>query len=463
MASLFISYSRRNIDMARRLVAAFEGQGLDFWIDWEGIEPTLDWWKEICKGIEEADNFVFLISPDSIRSRVCGQELGHAVTNGKRLIPVVILDVKAEDVPPELGSLNWIFLRDSDDFQAGFARLVTAIRTDYEWVQAHRRLQVRALEWERSGSENSFLLRGRDLQNAESMVAGHALREPYPTELQRSYLLKSRQVSDRQRRTVRALAVLGLLALLGGVYLFLVRPYQLRAMAQGEMASIAAGPVILGSDDPQASEEEMPAWTTQLQAFDVDRYEVSNRQYGFCVAAGACQEPNDPSQFQDSAFADYPVAGVSAFQADDYCRWLGKRLPTELQWERAARGPDGRPWPWGDSPPTGRTANLSFDDAVEGALLPVDSLPEGASPPPEQVYQLVGNVWEWTSSYEAMDGGYEHDPGRYWDSAVEKPVAGLVQRGGSWDDNTMERVTRRDSVLAGDTSRQVGIRCAKSP
>ena len=122
-----------------------------------------------------------------------------------------------------------------------------------------------------------------------------------------------------------------------------------------------------------------------------------------------------------------------------------------------------RAHPWGDSPPTSETANLSFDDSAEGELLPANSLQAGASPPPEQVYNLVGNVWEWTSSYEGQDGGYEHDPDRYWDSAIEKPVSGLVQRGGSWDDNTLERVTRRDIVLAGDTSRQVGIRCGKSP
>ncbi len=90
MASLFISYSRRNIDIARTLTDAFKGQDLDFWIDWESIEPTVDWWMEIQKGIEQADNFLFLISPDSIRSKVCRREIEHAVQNGKRLIPVVI-------------------------------------------------------------------------------------------------------------------------------------------------------------------------------------------------------------------------------------------------------------------------------------------------------------------------------------------------------------------------------------
>ncbi|HEY3472966.1 MAG TPA: toll/interleukin-1 receptor domain-containing protein, partial [Anaerolineales bacterium] len=85
MASLFISYSRKDREAARKLTEAFHNQDLDFWIDWEGIEPTVDWWREIEKGIEGADNFLFLISPDSASSDVCRQEIEHAVKNGKRL------------------------------------------------------------------------------------------------------------------------------------------------------------------------------------------------------------------------------------------------------------------------------------------------------------------------------------------------------------------------------------------
>src|SRR5688572_8219698 len=171
MASLFISYSRKDIDGARKLTKAFHGQDLDFWIDWEGIPPTVDWWKEIQKGIEEADIFLFLISSDSCASKVCKQEIEEATKNGKRLIPIVVRDVRAGEVPTELKPLNWIFLRESDDFDAGFSNLITAIKTDYEWVQQQRRLQVRALEWERSNRENSFLLRGKELEDAELQLA----------------------------------------------------------------------------------------------------------------------------------------------------------------------------------------------------------------------------------------------------------------------------------------------------
>src|SRR4030095_8756340 len=127
MSSLFISYSRKNIEAARKLTEAFKGQDLDFWIDWEGIPPTVDWWKEIEKGIEEADIFLFLISPDSCRSKVCKQEIAHAAKNGKRLIPLVVSEIKGEEAPAEISHLNWIFIRETDDFDPAFAKFITAL------------------------------------------------------------------------------------------------------------------------------------------------------------------------------------------------------------------------------------------------------------------------------------------------------------------------------------------------
>jgi WD40 repeat protein len=209
MASLFISYSRKDKEAARKLTEAFQSQDMDFWIDWEGIPPTVDWWKEIEKGIEEADIFLFLLSPNSASSKVCKRELEHAFQNGKRLIPVVIRDILSDESPAELRPLNWIFLRESEDFQISFEKLIQAVKTDYVWVQAHRRLQVRALEWERSNKDNSFLLRGKDLQDAEQHLVIYAGKSPQSTNLQQEYILSSRQVVDRQRRTITSIAIAG--------------------------------------------------------------------------------------------------------------------------------------------------------------------------------------------------------------------------------------------------------------
>lgn len=213
MSSLFISYSRKDKEAALKLTEFFNGENLDYWIDWEGIPPTVDWWLEIEKGIEGADIFLFLISPDSIKSKVCNQEMTHAIKNGKRLIPLVVRDVKPEETPPELSHLNWIFLRETDNFETNFKKLTTAIHTDYEWVQTHRQLQNKALEWERSEVDKSFLLRGNELLDAESQLAVNTSKEPYPTDLQRQYVHESRQAADRQKRTVTLISLAGIIAL----------------------------------------------------------------------------------------------------------------------------------------------------------------------------------------------------------------------------------------------------------
>src|SRR5689334_2700478 len=213
MAKVFVSYSRRDIEFARRLTDELKKSDLGFWIDWEGIPPTVDWWKEIEKGIEEADVFLFLISPDSVKSKICGQEIECAVKNGKRLIPLVLRDIQGEETPSELSHLNWIFFRDTDDFDTGMQKLLTSIHTDYEWVTEHRWLQVRALDWERENKDNGSLLRGKDLQNAEFQLATNTSKEPHPTDLQREYVFTSRKATDRQRRITTGLSIAGIIAM----------------------------------------------------------------------------------------------------------------------------------------------------------------------------------------------------------------------------------------------------------
>jgi hypothetical protein len=208
MASLFISYSRINEDFARKLTKAFEDQGMDVWIDLESIPLSVDWWQEIEKGIEEADAFLFLLSPDSAKSEVCKREIDHAIKNGKRLIPIVVHDVKAGEAPAELRSLNWLFFLDEDKFSETFDRLLITIKTDYEWVQFHRQLQVKALEWKRSEHENSFLLRGKELRDAEFQLEANSTKEPYPTNLQYEYISTSRKAKVRQQRITGSISVI---------------------------------------------------------------------------------------------------------------------------------------------------------------------------------------------------------------------------------------------------------------
>src|SRR5262249_3205693 len=139
-----------------------------------------------------------------------------------------------------------------------------------------------------------------------------------------------------------------------------------------------------------------------------------------------------------------------------YCRWIGRRLPTELEWERAARGQAGGQWPWGSAPLTARRANVQIVGETKGAN-PVNSHPEGASA--EGVYNLIGNVWEWTASYEQDYKDY--DMNEVWDGVPAPKLAKtfLVQRGGGWKDS-LERVTQRSYISPASADSAVGIRCA---
>ena len=249
MASLFISYSRKDKESARKLTEAFQGQDLDFWIDWEGIPPTVDWWKEIEKGIEEADIFLFLLSPNSASSNVCRRELEHAIRNGKRLVPVVVRDIQSNESPDALSSLNWIFLREADDFEAAFDKLMTAIRTDYGWVQSHRRLQVRALEWGKK-VERSLLLRGKDLREAEEQLASAGQKDPLPTDLQRRYVLESRRSESRTRNAV---LIVGALVIVTLAFLSVV------AFNQSRLATANAALAVVNLENAQTAQANAEA------------------------------------------------------------------------------------------------------------------------------------------------------------------------------------------------------------
>ena len=209
--SLFL-ISRKDIKFAGKIVQALAENDLDTWVDWESIPKGEDWWLQIQRGIEEADAFLFLISPDSIKSNVCGDELDHAIANGKRILPIILREPENEPVPETLSKLNWIFCREGqDDFDKVIEETRKTIHTDFERLNFHTELQVKALKWQRNGHEKSLLLRGKELENAESMLGLKSGLKPHPVNLQREYLMRSRQALERQRKQITVSLGLGLI------------------------------------------------------------------------------------------------------------------------------------------------------------------------------------------------------------------------------------------------------------
>lgn len=187
------------------------------------------------------------------------------------------------------------------------------------------------------------------------------------------------------------------------------------------------------------------------------------------MEAGVCQGGDD-ERLNDPEYVDHPVVYVSWYDAKDYCEWRGARLPTEAEWEKAARGEHGLPFPWGYEDVTGTRANfcditcpeegyreLSINDGY-AETAPVGSYLTGVSP--YGAYDMAGNVWEWVSS-KYMPYPYNPEDGR-----EDQLTRGEVMRGASWHMNmgwlwshTRYEIDRSPTMANFD----IGIRCAKSP
>jgi WD40 repeat protein len=211
MADVFISYAREDQEFVRRLQDALEEHNRKSWVDWKDIPLTAKWKEEVFSAIDNADSYAAVISPDFIVSKPCQEELDHAAHDNKRMVPLWHRDVADEEVPPDLAAHQYVYLREKDDFEDSFERLLEALDTDMEWVHFHTRLLSGAKEWDKGGRDPSFLLRGKTLEEAERWQAKEAEKEPKLTSLQKEYILASRQAETdlHRRQTQRQRTLLG--------------------------------------------------------------------------------------------------------------------------------------------------------------------------------------------------------------------------------------------------------------
>lgn len=231
------------------------------------------------------------------------------------------------------------------------------------------------------------------------------------------------------------------------------------SMLETPMVEIPEGPFIMGFDGTQALEDERPSHRPWISTFSIDAHEVTTVQYAVFLTAIDRPAPWQWEMVDSAHHNDRPVIGVDWRDADAYCRWKGKRLPTEAEWEKAARGTDGRLYPWGNQAPTKDFANFALGArfSYSQVLLPVRSFEQGKSP--YGLYQMAGNVYEWVQDWY-QSNYYELSPERN----PQGPEQGQfkVLRGGSWSDLPKYLLTYGRFKLPPETRNSyTGFRCAK--
>jgi len=228
-----------------------------------------------------------------------------------------------------------------------------------------------------------------------------------------------------------------------------------------EMVIIPAGPFIRGSAPGEGRLDEQPRRKIYLNAFAIDKNEVSNAHYMKFLEETLHKPPMNvfaerPFD-QEEGIAELPVVQITWHDAVDYCFWAGKRLPTEAEWEKAARGSDGRLYPWGNEPPTVQKANFEKDWDGKKTFVEVTALPEGQSS--FGLYNLSGNVREWVQDWYDSEY-YSKSP----DKNPKGPETGILKvlRGGSWRsfDSDVRAASRGKGGFALKTH-GIGFRCAR--
>jgi iron(II)-dependent oxidoreductase len=391
MSDVFISYAAEDQALALALSDGLEAAGFTTWCYDRHSLPGLSYLRQAGQAIEDCRAFLLLLSPNSLRSQQIDREVVRAHEADKPFIPV-------------LSGID------------------------------HAQFQARRPEWRLAiGSATSIQIRADGLGGILPRIVG-GLRvilqdQPAP-----------RSGIERPAAAAVAPAVPP------------SPPARVVTEPDGAtMVLVSAGEFWMGSDDE--SDDEKPRHRVTLDAFYIDRYQVTNAIYQKFMSA--TRHPA-PAQWNDSDFngPQQPVVGVSWEDAVAYCAWAGKRLPTEAEWEKAARGTDGRKYPWGDSWDASRA---NSHESGHGKTVEVGSYPTGVSPC--GAHNMAGNVWEWVADWY-VEGYYGRSPERN----PRGPDTGTyrVLRGGSWLDGPIDlRAANRHGYSPDFRVDLIGFRCAR--
>ncbi len=394
---IFLSYASQDRAVADVINHALLEQGHDVFFDRDDLPAGEQYHSSIRSAIERADLFIFLISD-------------HALDAGSYTLTE--LDIVSKRWPQPSGRLLPVMLRPTAlDQLPAFVTAVSVLESPGNIAAA-------------------------------TADAVHVL-------------------AQRGRRVVRKRATWALLsfALVAiAIFAFMRGTSSLPTESVGvdgaPVVLVPAGPYIMGDAEP--SPQQAPRETRDLPAFYIDRFEVTTGRYAKFLAAHPVVRPPDEWELVDmTTQRELPVVGVDWADAHAYCTWVNRRLPTDAEWEKAARGTDGRRYPWGDTRPTEALAN--FENAApggySGGLAPVGTHPKGQSPYGAQ--DMAGNANEWVADWFVEPAGEG--------KISSQPLMGterVVRGGGRMDDAERIRSTMRYRDAPSMRNEQIGFRCA---
>jgi len=457
---VFLCHAHSDKDAVKALYDRLVEDGVDAWLDKEKLLPGQNWRTEIQKAVRGADVVVVCHSKEfnqtGFRQREVRWALDTAREQPQEAIFIIPARLEECDVLESLREWQWVNLYEDN----GYERLM-------------RSLQTRA-------NNIGATLQSRQGVKEESPVP--VVKEEAPEQVKKQdvpveSVTPKPKVSDKPKRrssklkTEYVVAIIGaaatiIAAIIGSplierifsqvpepiatatrqIQLVLTEtpkvaietdtpspiqpstktvttsptapPAEITDVKGVEMVLVPEGEFTMGSDS--GSDNERPAHQVYINTFYIDKYEVTNAQYKVCVEAKICDPLKNTNDYNNPLYAQHPVVNVDWNMAKKYCKWRVAGLPSEAEWEKAARGTDGRVYPWDKEGIDGTFANYNQN---VGDTTPVGSYPKGVSP--YGAYDMIGNVWEWVEDW------YKAYPGNTINSD-EYGTTYRVLRGGSW-------------------------------